>query len=160
MPVLFDRSGKLGKPGSETNRFWCGEGAKCPWVNGERGKKCGLMHPLPKERQKVKTLFFPYETKYITTIIMIIMMMMTRMSKCSLSMSMLELFSINPRYKKVLPLSQASVEKVEKVTTKNKVEKVTTLNKDMESGQEDWGPKFEEFFGGSDDMIKPRKVII
>ena len=63
---------------------------------------------------------------------------------------MLELFSINPRYKKVLPLSQASVEKVEKVTTKNK---------DMEFGQNDWSEKFDEYFGGPDDMIKPSKVI-
>ena len=49
--------------------------------------------------------------------------------------------------------------KVEKVTTKNKVEKVTTKNKDMESGQIDWSEKFDEYFGGPDDMIKPSKVI-
>merc|ERR1719239_1231943 len=53
MPVLFDWSGKLGKPGSETNRFWCGDGAECPWVNGERGPRCGLMHPPPEERQEI-----------------------------------------------------------------------------------------------------------
>ena len=49
--------------------------------------------------------------------------------------------------------------KVEKVTTKNKVEKVTTKNKDMELGQNDWSEKFDEYFGGPDDMIKPSKVI-
>ena len=58
MPVLFDWSGQLGKPGSETNRFWCGEGAKCPWVNGERGPRCGLMHPPSEEWQEVKLIIF------------------------------------------------------------------------------------------------------
>ena len=59
MPVLFDWSGQLGKPGSETNRFWCGEGSKCPWVNGERGRRCGLMHsPQPQEWQEVKLIIY------------------------------------------------------------------------------------------------------
>ena len=53
MPVLFDRSGNVGKPGSESNRFWCGEGSKCPWVNGERGPRCRLMHPPSEERNEV-----------------------------------------------------------------------------------------------------------
>ena len=53
MPVLFDRSGNVGKPGSESNRFWCGEGSKCPWVNGERGPRCRLMHPPSEEWQEV-----------------------------------------------------------------------------------------------------------
>ena len=49
--------------------------------------------------------------------------------------------------------------KVEKVTTQNKVEKVTTKNNDIESGENDWSEKFDEYFGGPDDMIKPSKVI-
>ena len=45
--IIFDDSGKSGngKPGTETNPFWCGKGSKCPWVNGERGARCGLKHP-------------------------------------------------------------------------------------------------------------------
>ena len=45
MSAIFDDSGKSGKPGTETNPFWCVKGSKCPWVNGERGARCGLKHP-------------------------------------------------------------------------------------------------------------------
>ena len=122
MPVLFDWSGKLGKPGSESNRFWCGKGAKCPWVNGERGPRCGLMHP----QNKVEKVTTENKVEKVTT---------------------------DNKVEKV-----TTKNKVEKVTTKNKVEKVT-IEKDMESGQNDWSEKFVEYFGGLDDMIKPRKVI-
>ena len=30
---------KLPKPGSAGNPFRCGQGLKCPWVNGEKGPR-------------------------------------------------------------------------------------------------------------------------
>ena len=38
---------RLPKPGSPGNSFRCGQGLKCPWVNGEKGPRCGLLHPEP-----------------------------------------------------------------------------------------------------------------
>ena len=38
---------KLSHPGSSGNPFKCGQGLKCPWVNGEKGPRCGLWHPEP-----------------------------------------------------------------------------------------------------------------
>ena len=66
--------------------------------------------------------------------------MMVRMAR------MLELVSLSRKSKinadALLRLSQVTVEK-----------------KDMESGESDWSEKFDEYFGGPDDMIQPRKVI-
>ena len=31
---------RLPKPGSPGNPFRCGQGLKCPWVDGERGPRC------------------------------------------------------------------------------------------------------------------------
>ena len=36
---------RLPKPGSAGNPFRCGQGLKCPWVNGEKGPRCRLWHP-------------------------------------------------------------------------------------------------------------------
>ena len=39
------KSKRLPKPGTPGNPFRCGQGLKCPWVNGEKGPRCGLLHP-------------------------------------------------------------------------------------------------------------------
>ena len=55
---------RLPKPGSPGNPFRCGQGLKCPWVNGEKGPRCGLLHPEPStggltEQSKVNTQVCP-----------------------------------------------------------------------------------------------------
>ncbi len=41
------RKKKMPLPGSFENPFRCGQGLNCPWVNGEKGRRCVLWHPLP-----------------------------------------------------------------------------------------------------------------
>ena len=36
---------RLPKPGFPGNPSRCGQGLKCPWVDGERGPRCRLWHP-------------------------------------------------------------------------------------------------------------------
>ena len=44
------RKKKMPLPGSFENPFRCGQGLNCPWVNGEKGRRCVLWHPLPALR--------------------------------------------------------------------------------------------------------------
>ena len=41
------RKKKMPLPGTFENPFRCGQGLNCPWVNGEKGRRCVMWHPLP-----------------------------------------------------------------------------------------------------------------